>query len=158
MKPPIITSALKQAVADYMTTTAFVETIKPDILTTRQQTLDAFPVRWDEERRERRFNAPATATITDPDLLYLGNEEDTARYYAEMDKAHARLGYTVPAGYCPLLMAEYERLKTMWAIVDEAEYFSTITREQATRNVKRFHEIVDTIVNLVFSLEGITQQ
>jgi hypothetical protein len=152
MKKPTITNELKAAVLDYVAACAWVKTIEPGILKTRQETLDAFPVRWDEKRWGRREDAPDTATITDPNMLYLGIDEDWAIYYAEMDKVHARLGYDVQPGYCPLMMAEHEVIKAKWSVVEKSEYFTTITVNQATNNVKRFQEIVDTIVGLVFAL------
>ena len=50
-------------------------------------------------------------TITDEKLAYLMADECASKYYELFDQKIKEAGFDVPAGYCPLLMAENDERK-----------------------------------------------
>jgi len=65
--------------------------------------------------------------ITDPEYLYLSDDdEQAAAYFAACDVAHREHGFTGPAGSCPALMAEEEQRKAENVLLDALGTFSGI--------------------------------
>ena len=146
--PPTITPALRDAVQAYLLARAYTQTIRPTVEAYKRATLIASNVRYDtryEERRGREF-------ITELADAWMGRDEDTDRYFRALDDAHAAHGFDVPAGYCPLLIAEYDEIKARWAICEESEYISGLKRADITINLDRFREYTELMVGLVLTL------
>ena len=155
MEAPTITTELDHAVTHYLAAKAYTETIRPDVEAYKTETLIACKVRWDTALLGRRERDERTEFITDMKYTFLGLDEDCNRLWVALDAAHKAHGFKVAeVGQCPLLVAEHNEIKAMWAVVTEAEYITDIPLDRATNNVERFHKLVDLIVGLVLSLEA----
>jgi hypothetical protein len=162
MKPPKITPELRQAVDTFIMAQAYAKAVKPIVRKYQQDVLDAndfhYSAEWSKEYT-RNGEPLAAGRCTDIDSTYLMDDEDAAKYFALLDIAKEQAGFVgLPAGNCPLLMAEYDVIKARWAIAHAAEYITTETGHTATCDAicaaNKLTEYTDLIVGLVLSLDG----
>lgn len=90
-------------------------------------------------------------------------EEAAARYYDDCDKAQAEAGYKLDPGYCPALIAEHDKIKAEWALIEAAaEFFPGVTNDRLLCGVKgkggleTREEFLNLCIGLVVNLPGYT--
>lgn len=163
MKPPKITKELRQAVATLIAAKVYAEAVRPIVRKYQQAILDSNDFRYSAEwsgREYTRNGEPfAAGRCTDIDSTYLMDDADFATYCALLDIAKEQAGFTgLPAGNCPLLMAEHDVIKARWAIARAAEYITTDAGQTATCEAicaaNKLDEYTDLVVELVLSLDG----
>ena len=120
LTPQDVTRELIAAVTAYLTSRTKAEAIREQVDAVQRQVLTDIPLYNDlavEHGADRE-------RITEPDRVYLSQDEIALNeYYVAID-AKLRESGIKPAGmqldYCPALVAEHERTKAEWALIDEA--------------------------------------
>jgi hypothetical protein len=94
--------------------------------------------------------------ITDPKELHFMDEDDWKDYYAERQKRIDAMGYKLPVGHCPALVAESMQTKAEHVLVECAEeLFPGVTVNKilcSPKGLDRLKEYLDLLIKLVVSL------
>lgn len=110
---------LLSAVRVYFEAHAAVKTLKPIVTKIQIDLLDKLEINYDP-KYEKRGRKNTSERITNPNHMHLMSEADIARYCSALDTAYRSAGFTVPEGYCPLLMAESAQMRAENALLDAA--------------------------------------
>ncbi len=125
----------------------YARDLREKIDTMHVDVLDYLDVRDAEDHR-----------ITNPKLSYQMAESYQATFYPELDKRIREMGYTVPAGHCPALIAEELQRKAEMVLVQAAEkFFPGMTWENilcAKNGLERLREYIDLSIKLVVNSPG----
>jgi len=86
-------------------------------------------------------------------LAYKIADEDHAKeFFSLCDKATAKAGYKLAAGYCPALIAETAKMKAERALVDKAGPLFDLTADQLfCTGFKKYDEFIELTIGLVLA-------
>ncbi len=104
-------------------TNTIADAIKPHVDTYLLCRVYAETVAEEFDGIHRRILGNMGHAHTDPKHTYRMTEPELQRYYAACDQAAKDAGYIIPKGHCPALIADHERTKAEWALIEAAEEF-----------------------------------
>jgi len=90
--------------------------------------------------------------VTDPKHSYLMSAEDFADYNAECQHRIKQMGYKVPDGHCPALIAEHVQVQAEYALMLAAEEFFDIGPDDVYLEKRR--KYLDLLIGLVVNAPG----
>jgi hypothetical protein len=102
------------------------------------------------EFAERRAKGPER--ITDPKLAYLMSDEQAAVYNAYIQRSLERMGYNLPDGYCPALIAESEQTQAEHLLIELSAHIAGVTVHQlfcSAKGMENYRKYVDLLLKLV---------
>lgn len=155
MKPPTITPELKKAVTLALALQAFEEKITPTVQAYQQEIIDRY--QWHIDQRWTIGNGRhlPDEVITCPSHTFLLSDEDAAVYYAELEQAKAANGWGhIPKNHCPLAMVQNRRVQAENALMQAAQYITTID-PAGVYDMDMRRQLIDLITGLVVSLDEI---
>ncbi len=120
----------------------YEETIRPQIEAIQQKLINFWKFEPAPMWKERTAEGQPT-TITQWKHAYLIDDADAKILYDEYDIEIKKAGYTVKPRYCPLLIAEDNTRTAKKLLIEEAQYITGLTVEQATRSMKSYKQLVD---------------
>jgi len=116
-----VTPELIQAGYAYLAALAATQVITETVQPIQAEVLADFELYND---LEVEHSGTERKRITDPDDLYLSQDEDGVNaYYAAVDQALKAAHFKpedMPVEHCPILVAEHEQTKAEWKLIKEA--------------------------------------
>jgi hypothetical protein len=120
LTPQDVTPELKRAVAVYVVRRQTAEIIRKKVDEVERKVLRTVALFNDLEVE----HGLEQKRITDPKQVYLSQDEGSLEYYYEAVDMNLRQAGIKPIGmpfdHCPALVAEHERTKAEWDLLDEA--------------------------------------
>ena len=93
--------------------------------------------------------------ITEPKENYLMNDEDAKDYFAERQKRINAMGYKLPDGHCPALVAESVLSDARRILIEVSVPVWGINPHQLLcAGMDKYHKYIDLICGLVVNLPG----
>ena len=142
---PQITPELIAAVQLYCVAKAWTETVRPIVEGYQRKVLYIL----------KPIDMYDGTVITEPKNAYAMPDDDFLLYLRDCNELREKAGLKVPdPEYCPLLMAEHEQSLAEDAIINAAEYFTKVTRDQLLCHhpgIETMHNMTELIIGLVFS-------
>lgn len=152
--PPTITLELKDAVTTYLVALAYERTIRPIVEQYKRGILTEMRLPIANEWVEQGVEQPGI--ITDPQEVYLAEDDDADRYFLALDQAKAAAGFTgLPEGLCPLLIAENQTRQAARHVIDASVYMTGKSfnwHDLLCSGLDNYHQYVDLTISLVVSL------
>ena len=154
---PSLTAEMQSTVNAYLLARAHAETLEPIVREIQTDLLREIEVNYAPEwaeRSRRRGGDNLVGRITDPDELYLGNEDECQPYYEALDARYrARFpSLDLPHGHCPYLVARHVQLQAENLLISVA--FKSLLNSDLTgadvHGDKR-KRMVDLILGLVIN-------
>lgn len=91
--------------------------------------------------------------ITDPDDSFLMDAADAMKYYAERQRRINAMGYKLPDGHCPALVAKCTLLDAERILVECAEEVFEVTFDQLpSAGLDKLKQYIELMVTLVVNL------
>lgn len=90
--------------------------------------------------------------ITDPKKTYLMNDSDSEIFHAERQQIVDSMGYNLPKGHCPALVAEDVLRKAEHLLIESAEPVFGISRDSLLSNFNNYRKYIDLLIKLVINL------
>ncbi len=105
-----------------------------------------------DEWRERGMR-DCPEWVTEPKHAYLMADDDLADYGAECQHRIKQMGYQVPDGHCPALIAEDLQITAEWALMSAAEeFFPEIPADALYLDNRRRY--LDLLIGMVVNAPG----
>ena len=108
---------LKVAVQTYLLARCHAELEREKIDAMERQILAEIPLHLANEWKERGMR-DVPEIITEPCYVYLARDEEREDYHAECQHRIKQMGYNVPEGHCPALIAEDLQLQSEWSVIE----------------------------------------
>lgn len=159
LTPEDVTTELKNAVTDLVARRKEAETIREKVNAVQREVLQGVAL-FNDLEVGRGLDKQR---IVDPKQTYLSQDEGALEYYYEVVDMNLReLGVKpadMPLDHCPALVAEHERTKAEWTLIDEAAKMLGVYEEPGQFNngllctgLDKRQQLIDLTVNLVESL------
>lgn len=152
MQAPKITPELKKAVTLALALQTFEAEITPTVQAYQQEILDRH--QWHIAKHwvtgdSGKHRCLPDQIITKPSDSFLLNDEDSAVYFAELEKAKLANGWGhLPKDTCPLLMAQYRKMEAGSAVLRAAQYITDIDPTNIY-DMKLRRQLLELAINFV---------
>lgn len=151
--PPTITPELKDAVTTYLLALAYERTVRPIVEQYKRDLLADMNLTVSNRWVDRGLTS---GPITDPEEVYLADDDAAARYFEALDVAKEAAGFAgLPEGHCPLLIAENQTRLAARQVVDASVCMigkSFTWHDLLCSGLDNYQQYVELTVSLVVSL------
>lgn len=151
-----VAKALTPVVNEWLLVKLKLEAISERIDAMDREILQAndfrYAERWAKNGREKYVGR-----VLDPELTYLMDEDDSAKYFEIRDDRIAADGWDVPErGYCPKCMADSEMVEMNHKLIAEAgKHIPGVTADKLLcAGMDKYREFIDLCVKLVVNAPG----
>ena len=151
-----VSDDVKSSVRAYLLARVFAETEREKIDAMQREILETATYETSPEWA-RRGMKDAPERITDPKHAYLMTDVDFEDYYAECQHRIRKMGYKLPEGHCPALVAESLQVTTENLLIRAAaemmgEYPEDFPHGLLCLGLEKRQEFIDLVVGLVINL------